>query len=59
MTYRMNSEVVASEGNRKCDHIKSDITENQILCRVEVIQEIAQGQLVIVIGSDYEVANKS
>jgi len=39
VTYAVNKEDVASEGNRKCDNIKSDITENQIFSRVHVIQE--------------------
>jgi hypothetical protein len=35
----MNKEHMVSEGERKCDSIKGDITENQILSRVQVIEE--------------------
>ena len=55
----MNKEDVASEGNRKCDNIKSDITENQILSRIQVTGEYAQGQLVIILGPNFEALNKS
>jgi hypothetical protein len=38
---------------------KSDISKNQILSRVHIMEEYAQGQLVIILGHNFDALNKN